>query len=355
MTINQYDQRMQQVVFKGKGRDFFKIWLRNWILIILTLGLYSPWAKVIELSYFSKNTELDHRNFHFNADPKRILMGRLLMVMVMVILLVIGIFSRSLNEFIWMIIFVLFFPVALIAGFKFRLKNTQYRGIRFNFVGAYKDAWKVFVMLVLVAVGLPILAAIIFPVKGVGFAACLLFISTGMIPLILFYQIRYVISHIVYGDIAFSFHGKLGLFYKDFLPIVIVLVLGLLMLLISNEFINNLGYSLILITLVLSYYYVKLTMRNLIYNAARAEDITARSTMAFGRYCWVHSINQLFTILSLGLYRPFAMVNIARYKAECTEIALTSTLYTIVERHSNQKSAIGEEASDTLFGVDLDL
>lgn len=346
---------MQQVIFNGKGWDFFKIWMKNWILMILTLGLYSPWAKVIELRYFSENTELDYQNFHFDANPISILIGRLLMVLVLVVLLIIGYFSSILNEFLGMIMFMLFFPVAFVAGLRFRLKNTQYRGIRFNFIGLYKEAWIVFIIPYIGFLSLMVICISISDALGTGGVILLFLAAILIIPLVLFYQIKYVISHIVYGDITFSFCGKLVLFYKALMPIFMVSVLGLLMIFIENELVNVLGYSLILITVIMGYYYVKLTMRNFMYNSAMAEDITARSTMTFGRYCWVYSINHLLTILTLGLYRPFAMVNIARYKALSTEVALTLTLYKAVERHSKQKSAIGEEASDTLFGVDLEL
>ncbi len=41
--------------FHGKGGEFFGIWIVNVILSIITLGIYSAWAKVRTYQYFYGN------------------------------------------------------------------------------------------------------------------------------------------------------------------------------------------------------------------------------------------------------------------------------------------------------------
>lgn len=48
----------EQLQFTGKGSEYFGIWIVNLLLTILTLGIYSAWAKVRRLQYFYRNTQL---------------------------------------------------------------------------------------------------------------------------------------------------------------------------------------------------------------------------------------------------------------------------------------------------------
>ena len=62
--------------FTGKTGEYFKIWIVNIFLTILTLGIYSAWAKVRKRRYFYGNTLLLNAPFEYLADPIKILKGR---------------------------------------------------------------------------------------------------------------------------------------------------------------------------------------------------------------------------------------------------------------------------------------
>src|SRR5215470_13047448 len=64
--------------FRGRGAEFFRIWIVNLVLSVLTLGIYSAWAKVRTRRYFYGNTRLDGVAFEYHARPIAILKGRLL-------------------------------------------------------------------------------------------------------------------------------------------------------------------------------------------------------------------------------------------------------------------------------------
>src|SRR5271154_4899674 len=68
----------EQVHFTGSGAEYFGIWIVNLLLTIVTLGIYSAWAKVRRLKYFYRHTELAASSFDFHGSPIRILIGRLL-------------------------------------------------------------------------------------------------------------------------------------------------------------------------------------------------------------------------------------------------------------------------------------
>lgn len=72
------EPRIASFIFHGNGKEYFGIWIVNILLTIVTLGIYSAWAKVRNLQYFYGNTELDGASFQFLAKPVTILKGRLI-------------------------------------------------------------------------------------------------------------------------------------------------------------------------------------------------------------------------------------------------------------------------------------
>ncbi|EXJ09667.1 Inner membrane protein yjgN [Nitrincola nitratireducens] len=71
--------------FRGKGGEYFRIWIVNILLTILTLGIYSAWAKVRNHRYFYGNTHLNDHSFEYLASPITILKGRLVAVALLII------------------------------------------------------------------------------------------------------------------------------------------------------------------------------------------------------------------------------------------------------------------------------
>ena len=65
-----------RVTFTGKASEYFGIWIVNVLLTILTLGIYSAWAKVRRNRYFFGNTVLLGRSFEYHARGLQILVGR---------------------------------------------------------------------------------------------------------------------------------------------------------------------------------------------------------------------------------------------------------------------------------------
>src|SRR6478735_4428933 len=66
--------------FMGSGKEYFGIWIVNVLLTIITLGIYSAWAKVRRNRYFYGNTVILDRAFEYHATGKQIFIGRLIVV-----------------------------------------------------------------------------------------------------------------------------------------------------------------------------------------------------------------------------------------------------------------------------------
>jgi uncharacterized membrane protein YjgN (DUF898 family) len=57
--------------FTGQAGEYFRIWIVNVCLSIVTLGIYSAWAKVRRKRYFYGNTLLKDAAFEYLADRKQ--------------------------------------------------------------------------------------------------------------------------------------------------------------------------------------------------------------------------------------------------------------------------------------------
>src|SRR5688572_19026630 len=64
--------------FSGTASEYFRIWIVNTLLTIVTLGIYSAWAKVRNQQYFYRHTSLEGSSFEYLANPIAILKGRLI-------------------------------------------------------------------------------------------------------------------------------------------------------------------------------------------------------------------------------------------------------------------------------------
>src|SRR5689334_18422073 len=131
--------------FTGKGSEYFGIWIVNLLLTLLTLGIYSAWAKVRRMQYFYRHTELAGSSFDFHGSPARILVGRILA------LVLFGIYNYSVRlQSIWTLVVIavlaLIMPWLLRNSFRFRLYNASWRGTRFQFRGSLGGAYRVFLL-----------------------------------------------------------------------------------------------------------------------------------------------------------------------------------------------------------------
>ena len=131
--------------FRGSGGEFFRIWIVNIALTLLTLGIYGAWAKVRTQRYFYGNTFIAGHAFDYHASPWRILLGRIIALS----LLLAYSLSTSIYPvavFVWYLIFAAFIPWLINSSLRFISRNSSYRNIRFNFTGAYVEAFIAYVL-----------------------------------------------------------------------------------------------------------------------------------------------------------------------------------------------------------------
>lgn len=133
--------------FSGSAGEFFGIRFVNGLLNMVTLGIYSPWAKVRELQYLYGNTELVGGDFQFTADPKRMLISRLIAMALFVTYVLVENFPTTealIAYVVMMAAFLIFSPIITVFMMSFRLRHSRWRGINFRFNNDFKGAYRVY-------------------------------------------------------------------------------------------------------------------------------------------------------------------------------------------------------------------
>lgn len=314
--------RRTPIQFTGNGREYFGIWIVNVMLTIVTLGIYSAWAKVRNRQYFYGNTLLDDNNFQYLANPVTILKGRIIAFFALVAWNLASQFSPILSS-LMLLGFIPLFPWVLSRSLRFNAINTSYRGVRFNFTGSYLGAAKVVLLW-------PFVSLITF--------------SLGL-PLSLHQKHKYQIENSRYGLAAFSFNASLASYYLFGLKVLISMLLAGFLAITIHPLAAVAGYL-----LVFGYFQAGLT--NLYLGGIGLAGHRLESNMSKRTTVWIYFTNSLLIMLTLGLYTPWAKVRMASYRASCTTAIIAGDLDKFVGGQLEHTSALGEELGE-MFDMDI--
>src|ERR1035437_2251253 len=72
--------------FNGQGKVFFGIVIVNWLLTLLTLSIYYPWAKARSLKYIYGSTSFNKEMFTFHGTGKEMFGGFIKIVLFLAII-----------------------------------------------------------------------------------------------------------------------------------------------------------------------------------------------------------------------------------------------------------------------------
>src|SRR3954470_18239063 len=102
----------------GDAREYFRIWVVNLALTIVTLGIFSAWAKVRSQRYFYGNTFLAGHSFDYHGQPIRILIGRAIAFVILLGYSLTVRFAPS-AVFVWVVIFFFAMPWMVKSSLRF--------------------------------------------------------------------------------------------------------------------------------------------------------------------------------------------------------------------------------------------
>ncbi|KFN41945.1 YjgN family protein [Arenimonas metalli] len=342
--------------FTGDAKEFFGIWFVNLVLSVLTLGIYSAWAKVRTERYFYGNTRLAGAPFEYLADPIAILKGRLIAYAVAIGL------GLSAHFQVWvvyipLILFVLvMFPWLIHRTLRFRARYSAWRGLRFRFVEGVYEAYVNFM-----------------------FRPALQILTAYMVlPWVRMHQHDYTVSGHRFGGKRFRFAGDLGTYY---IPFLICIGLGfgayLLMILVviagaalgaalSGD--SSVGgeppigvmigifapLAAVYLALLALPIYLRTKYINLMWRYSSLGGHRFESTLRARDMIWIYFSNGVAIVATVGLLVPWAMVRIARYRAAHFALLADGELDHFVAEAERAEGAAGAELTDAL-DLDVDI
>jgi uncharacterized membrane protein YjgN (DUF898 family) len=365
-------QRLQ-IRFTASGSEYFRIWIVNLLLTIVTLGAYHPWAKVRKLRYFYGNTLVGDQPLDFHGDPWAMLRGYLLVGVMVALYSVAGRFSLTAG-FVAFLVVAAVWPALLKASMQFRLANTSWRGLRFRFLGTLEGAYGAITpMLLPVAVIVGVNQAFAGQARpplwaGLGVLATM---AVGFIaaPWLWWKLKKYQHDHYAFGAWRTRLVAGRGSFYGVSFKtlgvgLLCLLPLGLVAALLTAVP-GKRGPSLLLVTALpvllllmqaVPRAFLAARMQNLLWSRTEIVDAGRfESALRFGQLLGLTLKNGLLIVLTLGLYWPFAAIALQRLKLEAVSIVLHEDLDALTDRvRANAGDATGDAAGD-LLGFDIGL
>lgn len=332
--------------FIGSGSEYFRIWIINLLLTIVTLGIYSAWAKVRTLQYFYRNTQLAGSSFDYHGSPYAILKGRAIIFVLALAFNLLG-HSSSVLGLALLVLMAAAFPWLLVRSLRFRMANSSYRGLRFAFTGKDAEGYMVF---------------LVWPILSV-FSLYLL------APLAHQRFKRYQHRNTRFGTAAFDFSGTPGNFYGIYLrafglAILAVVVAGVLSMLLGVSLVRAPGPAQILGLIVVGVFmyasllflmpYVLAQLQNVIWNHTTLGAHRFQSQVNAGKLFWIFVSNAMLTVITIGLFTPFARVRTARYKLGSVTMLAAGSLDTFVAGETTKVSALGDATVDW-YDIDIAL
>ncbi|WP_213607822.1 YjgN family protein [Pseudoalteromonas sp.] len=340
-----------KVQFSGKSGEFFGIWSVNILLSIITLGIYSAWAKVRTYRYFYGHTRIDGHSFDYLATPIQILKGRILAVIVFLIYTILSSLAPAIG-LLFAIGFLFLLPWIINQGLRFNMRMTRHRNVRFAFSGNYGDAFINFVLL---------------PIASV-------FTLHLLLPYVLKRIDQYMHENISYGNKPLTVNLQGERYYIAALITLGVAIGGLVIfgffagasaLTIDNLNTQNFSLSTIVVPLLIAALYIAfLTLvgavyhsliRNHIFNNSEFTEVaTFDSNLKAIDYAILLFTNVLAIIFTLGLAYPWAKVRRAKLLASVTEVTIYSGVLSLIDVAQNEQSSFAEEAAN-VFDIDISL
>jgi uncharacterized membrane protein YjgN (DUF898 family) len=375
------------VEFSASGSEYFRIWIVNLLLVVLTLGLYLPFAKARRLRYFYANTQVGGTPLAFHGDPWRMFRGYLVMLVLFGSSALANAYSAW-TSLLGLGVLAALWPALWRSSMRFRLANTSWRGLRFGFDGSLRGAY--LALLPMFAPAAMLLAVSAWAMQGVDKAdpaavdrasqgvgpafLAIMLLALLLLPLALWLVKRYQHDHYRLAAQVTQLSVGPGAFYTlSFKATILgllamVTVLGTGWLAASAIMSAGRGKAMaagVAAALLLTVAYVALLSLVAAYMAARMQDLTwnhtrsaalrFRSRLSAKALATLTIRNLLLVVLTLGLYRPFAVVATHRLRLQSTSLEVDAEFGRWTATPAAVAGGASGEMAGDFFGIDVGL
>lgn len=358
--------RFTPLEFTGSGMQLFGIQLLNILLIAITVGIWTPWARVRKRRFFYNNTRILDEGLDYLASGFDIFKGWLIVTIVLLLFYALPFLGIPFLQEGFSVALVFVYPWALIQSLRFNARNLAWRDVRFDFRGSYFGAfWNFFLF---PAIGILTLGLLIpmasrsmrdyiarnysfgnarffsesalGPYYGAGFKTVLLFLSLGILMTVFFVMVvagpaaTQWIAGIMTGDLS---AGTIEQLYA---------------ILLSQSLTFAVPAMLFILFVITGSYYRALT-RNIMLGSLRLQGgIRFRSLVSGFVLAWIMITNIFLIIISLGLLHPWTEVRRYRYLTENTEIRPITDLNGFLDKQKRAGHSVGDAVGEA-GGVEI--
>lgn len=304
--------------YNGKGSEYFGIIIINWLLTIITLGLYYPWAKARQLQYLYSSSFFNDDSFTFHGTGKEMFKGFIKALIIFgamyaILLIFIAIEMPTIGLIIFYVLLFALFPLAIHGSFRYRMSRTTWRGVRFGYRGNRNEFIKSF------------FKWIFFTIISIGFYGAWMTINIR----------KYIIEHIRMGNLRFKYIGNGADFF----------------------ILNLIGYFLTMITLgIYLFWWQKDLFAYFVDNIKIVGDehdgATFKSDATAGDFFKLLVGNFLLIIFTLGIGYAWVVTRNLEFAARHIVIEGNIDFDTIQQTEEDYRDATGEDVGDIL---DIDL
>jgi uncharacterized membrane protein YjgN (DUF898 family) len=361
-AVHEYRMR-----FTGDGAEYFRIWIVNLLLTLLTLGVYSAWAKVRKTKYFWQNTRLGDAAFDYHGRPLAILRGRII-ALGLLAAYTFGFDISATVALVTISVLIAVGPWLFLKAQQFKLRNTSYRGLRFSFESSPAVAYKTLLPWLLVWFA-STLATLIFETIGFG-VVLIAFFTAVMIPMIHHELKRYQHANATYGDLQFRFTEARDDFYAAYVRALGFLIPAAFLggtiagfvaawLQTGDEprtmhIVITAGFAGMVVYVCVAPY-LAARLQKIVWDNTQLPRMRFRTEIRAMTLFRLVAKNMILTLLTLGLYWPFAAVALARYRVEAFVAASEVPIDEFAgATRTLPGTAAGEGAAD-LLGLDIGL
>ena len=350
--------------FTGAVAEYFRIWIVNLFLTVVTLGAYSAWAKVRRKRYFHGNTWVDGANFDYHADPLAILKGRAIAVAGFLVFTLVSWGYPRVGAAIGLA-FVPALAWLALRTLQFTAFNSSYRNVRFRFRGSYLDALRAVgplgvspaLVLVLPATdpwtlhdGGSILLGVVLPALATLLA----------LPYVVAALARFQANNTWLGSAPFAREVRGGAYFGAFyVAFALAIALGT----IAGMFFAMFSAAVVAIGpeaagLVVPFIQVMIVAVVIGFSRARIANLLLNATTLGGRVRFssgidpvrlagMYAVNLVAIGATFGLAVPWAVIRTARYRASCLSIVAEGELDALaVEDRGMPPGAAGDQIAD---------
>ncbi|WP_326533193.1 YjgN family protein [Pseudorhodoferax sp.] len=362
--------------FTGSGSEYFRIWIVNLLLTVLTLTLYLPWAKVRKLKYFHGNTLVGDAPLGFHGNPRKMLRGYLLVGLLFILYTLAGQFS-PMAGLVALAIVVAIAPALFRAALQFRLANTSWRGLRLRFTGGLREAYALaipVVAMVAVGFGLGLFASL----QQGGHVAVVLAVLLPILLLqgwavvwLLWRTKKYQHDHYALASLQTHFSGRLrqfaGLLLRSAgLALLVAALAGgivagaaalgpALAPRTRTVLFSLLPLALVLLLFVALKPYFVTRLQNLVWNHTGSDALQFHSALRVRPMLGLTLKNWLLIVVTLGLYWPFAAVAMARLRLQAVSLSTRDDPAQLFDQLRAEHAEAAGDAAGDLFGFDVGL